>query len=621
MAADSPNNELYDKIRNYNEEYGINSGLWVQIKGGIESFKSDENSPEDYRDTSIGVMFGLDWFAEESLALGDVMWGVYGRINKNTIEQGSHKAYGNKNGLGVYGGYIKEEWELKGMLLGSFDRFSTERAVMGETAEADINAVTISADAEAALKIELNEVIKFKPYFGIELANTMYGGFKEKGAGIYNLDVNGGSYLRSAARVGAGLNYEKEIWIWYANVEGKYKIEGTKPEIESAFENTGVSFNSRGSEEGRVEAGIGIGAEVRVASDWKIFANGKYYTGERYENLYGNIGMRYMFGKTLESPKETLSKEKPANKEKLTKESVEKNRLVKNDSVLPQQNFVSSDNEKESFSKKTNNKDKSARKEFNKAKRLYNKGEYLRATDMLSEIIASYPDFKLPVQLYAKIQDDMNNTADSREEPDFSKITYAKGYCSYYKEEYNNALTEWDKYILFAGKNKELLEYIDKVKNLLNFKDFVNREAELDAKANEMLNEGIKKYKAARWMLCIRDMETLQKFVTENKFSGTDEYYIRAKEYIDLSVNELAKTIKKAEKKEDKKPDPQDVEKKPEIDEAASDQKYNEGLTQYAQGKYLEAERTWELTLRLNPNHQKAKIALSRLRSSGHLAE
>ncbi|MCL2145441.1 MAG: autotransporter domain-containing protein, partial [Endomicrobia bacterium] len=298
MAADSPNNEVYDKIRNHREEYETNSGLWVQLKGGMESFKKDENSLEDYRDVSMGVMFGFDRFIDRYPAGGDIMWGVYGRINKDNIEQGKHKADGNKNGLGLYGGYIKENWELKAMLLGSYDKFNTERMTYGGNyAKADITALTMSADVEAVLKTLLTENIEVRNYAGIEMQSTMYGGFKEKGAGMYNLEVSEGNYLRSAARLGMGLDYEKGKWIWYANVEGKYMIEGTKSEIESKFENTGAGFYSRGSEEGKAQIGVGLGGEVKIAENWKAFANVKYYAAERYENLYGNAGVRYMFGK------------------------------------------------------------------------------------------------------------------------------------------------------------------------------------------------------------------------------------------------------------------------------------------------------------------------------------
>ncbi|MCL2145074.1 MAG: autotransporter domain-containing protein [Endomicrobia bacterium] len=564
LAADSPNNEVYDKIRNHTEENETNNGLWVQIKGGAESFKEDDNSLGDYRDVSMGVMFGFDRFIKDK----DVMWGAYARINKDNIEQGKHKADGNKNGLGVYGGYIKDDRELKTMLLLSYDKFNTERIVMGETAKADISAVTVNADIEAALKIELTEDIKLKPYAGIEIENAIYGGFKESGAGLYNLDADGGNYFRSAARAGAAIDYEKDIWILYANAEGKYIMSGTQPEIVSKFENTGVSFNSRGSEEGKISLGIGMGAEAEIALNWKIFVNGKYYTGERYENLYGNAGIRYLFGN--------------------------KSRVF--------------------------DKNKDAEKKFSAAKKLYNKGQYLRTTDMLSEIMVSYPDFIPPARLHAKIQSDMDKMSESREESDFSKLTYAKGYCAYYRAEYNIALAEWKKYIQFAGRNDEINEYIDKINSVLKLKELIEREAEFAARAEEMLNAGIEKYNASKWVLCIKDMEALQKFVTTNKFSQTEEYYNKAKEYIDLSVKELTKAVNTGKKEKPKEPEPE-VEKKPEIDEAEADKKYNEGLVLYAQGKYLEAERMWEYTLRLNPNHQKAKIALSKLRSSGQLEE
>lgn len=44
-------------------------------------------------------------------------------------------------------------------------------------------------------------------------------------------------------------------------------------------------------------------------------------------------------------------------------------------------------------------------------------------------------------------------------------------------------------------------------------------------------------------------------------------------------------------------------------------QKYTK-LVLYAQGKHYEAERAWELALRLNPNHQKAIIALEKIKNS-----
>ncbi|MCL2390273.1 MAG: autotransporter domain-containing protein [Endomicrobia bacterium] len=295
MASDSPNNEVYDKIRNHKEDYKTNSGLWVQFQGGMENLEKDENSPEDYKNVSMGAVFGFDRFLTEKMG-GELMWGMFGRVIKSNAEQEENRAEGNKNGFGVYGGYLRNYWELKCMLLGSYDNFSTERKTYeGDIAEADINAITVSGDLELSGAIVLTESIFLRPYVGIEASNTMYEGFKEKGAGMYNLDVKEGSYLRSMGRVGAGFDYEKGRLIWYAKVEGKYIIEGTAPEIKSEFEETGIDFYSRGAEEGKIQIGAGVGTEIRVSENWKVFANAKYYTGENYENANGNIGIRFMF--------------------------------------------------------------------------------------------------------------------------------------------------------------------------------------------------------------------------------------------------------------------------------------------------------------------------------------
>jgi tetratricopeptide (TPR) repeat protein len=106
-------------------------------------------------------------------------------------------------------------------------------------------------------------------------------------------------------------------------------------------------------------------------------------------------------------------------------------------------------------------------------------------------------------------------------------------------------------------------------------------------------------------------MEKLESFVSINKFSKTLEYYNKAKEYIDKSVSELLKSVSRSK---DETVKSKGLEEKNEDGEMIADKKYTEGLILYAQGKYYEAERAWELTLRLNPRHQKAKVALRKLK-------
>jgi tetratricopeptide (TPR) repeat protein len=256
---------------------------------------------------------------------------------------------------------------------------------------------------------------------------------------------------------------------------------------------------------------------------------------------------------------------------------------------------------------------KEAEVKFNKAKKFYNAGQYLRASDLLSTIIVSYPNFESPLHFYNKIDGDMRKIAYSDDELDFGKYTYAKGFCAYYKTDYKDALNQWDKHLQFAGDNEEIKEYYDKINDALKLEKLRLREEALDKEALAMLEKGIAEFKAQNWISCIKAMEKLQKFVKENNFSKAIEYYSKAKDYIDKSVAELTKLIKNDKKSQGASEDVLQGAKR-EIDEEGAGKKYNEGLVLYAQGRYFEAERAWELALRLNPDHQKAKIALSKIR-------
>ncbi|MCA6079533.1 MAG: hypothetical protein LE169_01365 [Endomicrobium sp.] len=257
---------------------------------------------------------------------------------------------------------------------------------------------------------------------------------------------------------------------------------------------------------------------------------------------------------------------------------------------------------------------KNAEKKFVEAKRLYDNKEYLRATDMLSAIVMSCPDYELPRDLYEKIAKMMKETAYSTNESDFGKLTYAKAYVAYYDANYKEALNEWKKNIGFVGGTEEIKDYSKKIDTILKLEKLEEREKKLDMQAREMLKRGIEKYNLRKWLQCVKEMEELEKFVSSNNFSKTLEYCNKAREYIGKSVAELSKSLSVKNKTTSQSEGQQ--EEKVEYDEASADKKYAEGLVLYAQGKYYEAERAWELTLRFNPRHHKANIALRKLKNS-----
>lgn len=286
-------NEIYARINKEEHDLG-DKGIWVQGKINTVSNKGDDNSPEDYSDTTIGAAVGYDMLISNK----NLILGVYGKFNKHDISQDPGNTADVVNaGLGVYGGYVKSGWEIKALLSGSVDNYSTERNISfaGRKAKADFSGMTINADIEGALKMELNEKTKLKYYAGLEVLNSNYDEIKESGAQSLSLTVYSDSYQRMSGRVGLGIDQNRDVFDWYVNAEYKLLLEGNLPEIEGMFEGTDIIFKSKGSEEGKGIIGAKAGGSVNVTGNLKLFANTALYTADKYQNIYGSLGVKWFF--------------------------------------------------------------------------------------------------------------------------------------------------------------------------------------------------------------------------------------------------------------------------------------------------------------------------------------
>ncbi|AKL97645.1 hypothetical protein [Endomicrobium proavitum] len=300
-AQDSDNNELYDRIKNHSRREHTNSAIWAQVTGGNTKLGGDENSLGEYKDNRYGVMAGFDIYFGSMSSINKTMLGIYVNYKDHSITQQESKATLNKMGLGFYGGYIEESYEIKAMISGSKDSYETTRAIKlngfaaDRTASGKFDGLTLGADVEGALKYKIGNNTNFRPYAGAELKNVSYDGFTETGASELNLKVEAGNYLRTTARLGAGVNYDDKTWAGYVNLEGKYLLTGKKYEIESVFEGTDVKFLSRGYEENGLILGATLGGSVRITEGLKFFINANAHTAEKFTNLYANAGLRYNF--------------------------------------------------------------------------------------------------------------------------------------------------------------------------------------------------------------------------------------------------------------------------------------------------------------------------------------
>jgi hypothetical protein len=291
----SENKDIFARVSNGNK-HEHNSNVWTQVNGEYTKYDEDENSLSDYKDIMTGIVAGYERYIYNNSLIA----GAYGKYNVHDAKQSSkNRADIVNGGIGVYGGYITEKFELKALLAGSYDSYNTARYIKftDKTAKSNFNAITVNADMEGIAKAAITDKFTINSYAGFEIQNTNYGSFEESGAGVLNLEVDDGNYTRSAGRIGVGAMYEGEDKKWniYAKSEIKYLFMGGTVEIDSSFFGTKEKFQSRGYSENGFIYGFGLGGSVNLFKQADIFANANYFGAEGYSNIYANLGVKYAF--------------------------------------------------------------------------------------------------------------------------------------------------------------------------------------------------------------------------------------------------------------------------------------------------------------------------------------
>ncbi|MFA5779207.1 MAG: hypothetical protein WC947_03640, partial [Elusimicrobiota bacterium] len=227
-----------------------------------------------------------------------------------------------------------------------------------------------------------------------------------------------------------------------------------------------------------------------------------------------------------------------------------------------------------------------------------------------TEILLKYPEYQLAKDYYAKIIADMKDTAVDQRTTDLEKLSYARGYISYYDQQLPDALNEWEKTLQINPKREELENYIKYVKEKLKDAGRLAKEKEIEEKIKRLFDEGLNNFSRKSWVGCIKKMENVQQICKDEPFPKSLEWHGKAQEYITKAVEELSKLAAKEPAVKPAYSVP--VEEKEEIDLAGAEKKYSEGLVLYAQGKLFDAVKKWEVAVRMNPTHEKAQRALEK---------
>ena len=323
---------VYDKVKERTKDIlpcqKMHDKIWAQYYYNTYQVNENENSPKF--DTSVnGFLVGFDMISAKQWTMG-----VTAGYGTSELKQVNDKTTMNDINLGFYGGYETEKWLFKGMLLGGYEQYSTERTIgfMDRIANSEHNGYSAALDLEAGYKISLNKKdsqakhkMYLKPYLGVTGSYINNEGFEEKGADSLNLKVEGYDNFAAQARAGIGINGKVKKFGWYAKAGVRQFLTEDYNEIESSLLDytDQTQMKIRSAELDKFSYGGGLGVDFELSKAWTVFANGLASFADKSNNYYGNIGLMYKFG--------------CPNNEKKTDEDVEKITAMLNDKMTEEE--------------------------------------------------------------------------------------------------------------------------------------------------------------------------------------------------------------------------------------------------------------------------------------------
>ncbi|MCD6311933.1 MAG: tetratricopeptide repeat protein, partial [Elusimicrobia bacterium] len=236
----------------------------------------------------------------------------------------------------------------------------------------------------------------------------------------------------------------------------------------------------------------------------------------------------------------------------------------------------------------------------------YKKRYYLRASDKLRQIMEVSEGYKDTEKYFSLIESKMYKNSEMGIATDAETLSYAQGYLKWWAKKIQPAVNEWEKCLALNPRNKEVKEYHGKAKEILEMASRKEYQAEIEAKLKAVFKQGEKLCKKKKYVDAIKKYEKVITISEETPISTSLKWSADARLRIEYALDILKKMTAKVKKKKKK----QVEEKKAEVIDVKSAQRhYTSGLVAYAQGRLREAIREWDLSLRLNPGHEKARLA------------
>lgn len=238
---------------------------------------------------------------------------------------------------------------------------------------------------------------------------------------------------------------------------------------------------------------------------------------------------------------------------------------------------------------------------IDEAIKAYNKDQLLRANDKFNQAIDIDPENERARRGITEIQDRIQSRLIKGDFDSLQSRYYAEGFFYYNQKEYPKAIASWERATslqksgaAFDLQNREIEEYIKKAK------EFASSKKDKET-AKKFFNNGMSAYRSGRYASAVK--------------------YFRDAVWLDSSLPDAKKMLKAAEdalREEEKRREVKEpvVIQQPSTGatQQESEKYYTQGLMSYASGQLEDAIRLWEMCLRLNPGHTKARKAIEKAR-------
>ena len=251
----------------------------------------------------------------------------------------------------------------------------------------------------------------------------------------------------------------------------------------------------------------------------------------------------------------------------------------------------------------------------------YNEGKINEAIKQLKEVIKFNPQHRKAQELLAKAREKVAAMKVEEEERRLRETVekrYFQGIDYYAEGEFNKAIKEWKEVLRIDPEHKGAKEYLEKARDKIATTTYGERKRKVRVKSPEeekvevYYKQGINYYLAGKFKEAIRQWEEVVKMEPSHK--GAREYMVKAKERLKISgegigyspyeeeieeyVSELEKTGTTSEEKEE-----------------LITMHYQDGLVAYAHGDLSQAMKEWQIVLKLDPEHKKARRAIIKLQA------